>query len=174
MDKFRSMAIGLIIQCEGGSYVGTRSGVVYDDKGREIKTFTDRREPDEQASAHQINFIEAMRSRKPGDLNAEISDGHLSAALCHMANVSYRLGKQAKPDAMIQATQANPQLSDAFKRFQRHLGANEVDLGKTPAVLGPWVTMDPDSDKFVGEFAEQANRLSHRDYREPFVVPEVV
>jgi len=174
MDKFRSITTGIIIQCEGGYYVGSRMGAVYDNKGREITKFTDRRECDEQGSAHQANFVEAMRSRKAGDLNADILDGHLSAALCHMANVSYRLGTQARPDAMTEATQGNPQWSDAFERFRDHLGANGIDIGKTSAVLGPWVTMDSDADKFIGEFAEQANNLSRRNYRKPFVVPEIV
>ena len=173
MDKFRSINVGLIIQCEGGSYVGSRTGVVYDGKGREITTFTDRREPSEQVSPHQANFVKAMRSRNVGALNAEILDGHLSAALCHMANVSHRLGMQAEPNAMIEATQGNPQWSDAFGRFRHHLGANGVDLGKTHATLGPWVTLDSDSETFVGEFAKQANALSRRDYRRPFVVPEI-
>jgi predicted dehydrogenase len=174
MDKFRSITTGIMIQCEGGHYAGSRSGAVYDDKGREITTFKDRREPDERGSAHQANFVAAMRSRKVGDLNADILDGHLSAALCHMANVSYRLGTQAEPDAMMEMTGGNLQWSDAFERFRDHLGANGVDMGRTPAVLGPWVTMDSDADKFVGEFAEQANGLSRRTYRKPFVVPEIV
>ena len=173
MDKFRTITTGIMIQCEGGCYAGTRAAAVYDNKGREITTFTDRREPDEQASPHQVNFVQAMRSRKASDLNAEILDGHLSAALCHMANVSYRLGTESKPDAMIDATRGNPQWSDAFERFGDHLAANGIDLGKTPAVLGPWVTMDSDSDEFIGEFANQANELSRRGYREPFVVPEI-
>lgn len=174
MDKFGSIATGIIIQCEGGSYVGTRAGAIYDNKGREIKAFTDRREREKQASVHQANFVEAMRSRKPGDLNADIQEGHLSAALCHMANVSHRLGERVKLDAMIEATKANAQWSDAFERFRDHLGANGVDIAKTPAVLGPWLTMDSDTETFIGEFAEQANELSRRGYREPFIVPEII
>jgi predicted dehydrogenase len=174
MDKFRSIPMGIIIQCEGGHYLGTRTGTVYDNRGREITTFTDRRDPDEQGSAHQANFVEAMRSRKIGDLNADILDGHLSAALCHMANVSHRLGTEAEPAAMIEATRGNPQWSDAFERFRHHLGVNGIDIGKAPAVLGPWVTMDSGSESFVGDFSEQANSLSRRDYREPFVVPDIV
>jgi hypothetical protein len=53
------------------------------------------------------------------------------------------------------------------------MAANEIDLAKTPATLGPWVTMDPSAEEFVGDFAEQANALSRREYREPFVVPEM-
>jgi len=174
MDKFGSIATGIIIQCEGGSYVGTRAGAIYDNEGHEITKFTDRRECDQQASAHQANFVEAMRSRKPGDLNADIQDGHLSAALCHMANVSQRLGTQAEPDAMTETTLGDPRWCDAFERFRTHLGANGIDIDKTRAVLGPWVTMDSDTETFVDDFAEQANELSRRDYRAPFIVPETV
>ena len=42
---------------------------------------------------HFANFISAVQSRKPETLKAEILDGHLSSALCHLANVSYRLGR---------------------------------------------------------------------------------
>jgi predicted dehydrogenase len=175
MDKFRSIASGVMVQCEGGTYVGTsREGYIVDEQGRKIREFVDRRPKDEQESAHQANFVAAIRSRKPADLNAEVSDGHLSAALCHMANVSHRLGANSDPNAMIEATRGNPQWSDAYERFRHHLEANGVDLRKTPATLGPWVTMDSKSEKFVGEFADRANALSRREYREPFVVPEIV
>jgi len=43
--------------------------------------------------AHFANFIEAVRSRKNESLTAEIEQGHLSAALCHLANISFRLGR---------------------------------------------------------------------------------
>jgi predicted dehydrogenase len=46
-----------------------------------------------QDGDHFANFIEAVRSRKPEALNAEIEEGHLSSALCHLANVSYRLDR---------------------------------------------------------------------------------
>jgi predicted dehydrogenase len=42
---------------------------------------------------HFGNFIQAVRDRKPETLRAEILEGHLSSALCHLANVSYRLGR---------------------------------------------------------------------------------
>ncbi len=175
MDTFRSLTKGIVVQCEGGYYLnGSGPVAVFNNKGQKIKEFTDRRSPEEQGSAHQANFLDAMRSRKIDDLNAEILDGHHSAALCHMANVSYRLGKESNRNAMADATAGNPQMSDAFERLESHLAANEIDLTKTPAMLGPWVTMDPSSEEFVGDFAEQANTLSRRDYRAPFVVPEIV
>ena len=39
--------------------------------------------------------------------------------------------------------------------------------------MGPWLSFDPDGERFIGEFADQANALSRREYREPFTVPEV-
>ena len=73
----------------------------------------------------------------------------------------------------MEATKADPQCSDALERFNNHVAANGIDLAKTPAILGPWVTLDQNSQQFVGEFAEKANSLSRRTYREPFVVPEI-
>jgi predicted dehydrogenase len=45
-------------------------------------------------SEHFANFIDAIRSGKDSDLTCDILDGHLSAALPHMANISYRLGRE--------------------------------------------------------------------------------
>ena len=36
---------------------------------------------------------------KHEDLNCDITEGHLSAALCHLANISYRLGKEVARSA---------------------------------------------------------------------------
>lgn len=173
MDKFRTLTTGTIVQCEGGYYLsGGAMNAVFDRNDQKIKEFTDRSGADE-ASAHQANFIEAVRSRNTGQLNAEVLEGHYSAALCHMANVSYRLGGESQPEVIRGATRTNPQWSDACERFGAHLAANGIDLTKTPATLGPWVALDPDSEEFVGDLAERANSLSRRKYREPFVVPEI-
>ena len=39
------------------------------------------------------NFYEVVRSRKMEDLMAPIKYGHTGAALCHLGNISYRLGR---------------------------------------------------------------------------------
>jgi hypothetical protein len=90
-----------------------------------------------------------------------------------MANLSYRLGKQAAPEAIAASVKSQGDLADSFQRCREYLQANGVDLGATPAVLGPWLTFDPDQDRFTGDFADQANALSQRTYREPFVVPKL-
>jgi hypothetical protein len=117
--------------------------------------------------------VAAVRSRNADDLVAGALEGHLSAAGCHMANVSYRLGSQSPPEAILETIRANPELEDALERCRQYLRANGVDLGGTPAVIGPWVTLDPNQERFVGQFADRANQLSQRDYRKPFIVPDL-
>ncbi len=53
-----------------------------------------------------------------------------------------------------------------------HLKLNEVDLAATRARLGVALTMDPRSERFVGN--DKANAMLTRDYRKPYVVPEIV
>jgi hypothetical protein len=42
---------------------------------------------------HFRNWIGAVRSRKTEDLAADIEDGHLSSAMCHLGNIAYRTGR---------------------------------------------------------------------------------
>jgi predicted dehydrogenase len=41
--------------------------------------------------AHYQNFVDAIRANDPGKLTCGIEEGHLSSALPHLANVSYRV-----------------------------------------------------------------------------------
>ncbi|HCO96567.1 MAG TPA: dehydrogenase, partial [Phycisphaerales bacterium] len=52
-----------------------------------------------------------------------------------------------------------------------HLSLHDVDLNKTPMTLGPWLTMDSGTERFTGEFSDQANMYLSRNYRAPFTVP---
>jgi len=45
---------------------------------------------------HFANFISAVRTGKDDMLNCDINEGHFSAALPHLANISYRLGRELK------------------------------------------------------------------------------
>jgi len=167
MDKYRGVSIGAIVDCEGGSLVisGYTGSVVLDKDGAQLKKFTG-------ASSHFANFIDAVRSRKVSDLNADILEGHLSSALCHTGNISYRLGKKRSPERIDDAVKADKELADAIGRMEEHLAANNVDLKKTSATLGMVLKMDPQTERFSGN--RKANKLLTRDYRKPFVVPAKV
>jgi predicted dehydrogenase len=45
---------------------------------------------------HRAAFVAALRSRRPEDVRADILEGHLSSALCHLANASYRVGRSLR------------------------------------------------------------------------------
>jgi len=163
---YRRIRTYMVIECEGGYYAG---GWAYDYNDKKIRQFKVS-----GGGSHHANFIKAVRSRKVSDLNADILQGHLSTALCHMGNISYRLGQTASRDDVMDSVKSNKELPDAFERFQEHLLQNVVDVQKTPRILGPWLTMDSNAERFTGEFSDEANKHLSRDYREPFVVPERV
>jgi predicted dehydrogenase len=177
IGKYRNLESGMIIDCEGGCFAGDATGGTFFDKqGKEIKAIKPSYFGDAEAlvTRHFANFIEAVRSRKKDDLSAESLIGHRSVICCHLANTSHRLGKQSSPEAIAEATREKPELADAFERCRGYLRENGVDLSSTPATLGPWLSFDPDQEKFVGDFAEQANALAQREYRAPFIVPKIV
>jgi len=48
---------------------------------------------------HMRNFLAAVKSRRAEDLTCDIEVGASAAALCHLANISYRLGRKLTYDA---------------------------------------------------------------------------
>jgi len=169
-SHYKGTSFGIIIQCEGGYFAGGRGGGwAYDNKGKKIKQF-----PGDGGRGHQANFIKAVRSRKVGDLRADVLEGHVTATMCHMANISYRLGRREPPEKIADTVAGNKVLAEAFERCLKHLRANEVDLNRELMTIGPLLTFDKESERFVGEFSDMANRYLRRNYREPFVVPNEV
>jgi predicted dehydrogenase len=174
MGKFRNQNRGIVIDCEGGYFAGdASSGAFFDKTGKKVKDFAEENKSLGLETAHLANFFAAVRSRKANELAAEAMVGHHSTACCHMANVSHRLGQSARPEVIREKIQGSPQLTDAFERCREYLRENEVNLETTPAMLGPWVTFDPKQERFVQDHADEANALSRREYRRPFVVPKL-
>ncbi|MDP6557598.1 MAG: Gfo/Idh/MocA family oxidoreductase [Pirellulaceae bacterium] len=126
---------------------------------------------------HLFNFISAVRSRNVSDLRADILEGHLSTALVHMANTSYRVGTSHSAAEVRDAIQdRGSEAMETLGRFEQHLAANGADFSKSQMVLGPWLEMDSDREEFVGssDVVARANQLLRGEYRKPFVVPEQV
>lgn len=169
MDTYQGISIGKVIHCDRGYVVGSMaSHAAFDLAGKRIRDF--------KPTTPELgrNFIQAVRSRRAGDLAADILDGHLSAALVHLGNISHRTGRTIPDGEVRQRIQGNRELAAAYDRMKAHLAANGVDLDRTPATLGAMLTFDTAAERFVGEFSEPANRLVSRPYRPPFVVPEKV
>jgi hypothetical protein len=166
-SHYKGIRCGNVIHCEGGYFAFGQDGGgwVFDNDDKKVKQFKGG-----GAENHQQNFIDAVRSRKRGDLNAEVREGHLSSSLCHMGNISHLLGKKSSPESINNELKSHQGMTDAFERFQAHLDANEVDISKTKADLGRLLTMDPDKEEFTGWRADEANKLLTKKYRKSFVI----
>jgi predicted dehydrogenase len=139
---------------------------LFDPEGKLVSTFTGKTE------SHFANFLKAVRSRNVAELHADVLEGHQSTSLCHVGNISYRLGRPASPDEIRhQLTQlkVHDDVQETFERTRKHLVENSVDLEKSKLTLGPLLRLDSDKEKFLDH--TRANALLTREYRKPFVVP---
>ena len=174
MDHYRGVRIGIAIECEHGTFAGGGGGgVVYDGDGKRAKSFTSS-----GGGTHMANFIQAVRSRKAQDLKAPIAGGHLSSALCHLGNISYRLGTDTAAPEIAARVSSRPEMTETIERLESHLTANGVDLAQVKPTLGPVLTLLPGEERFASsseyDMAAFANRLLRDGYRPPYVVPEQV
>jgi predicted dehydrogenase len=65
------------------------------------------------------NFIDALRSRKPAELNAPIEEGAISTTLVHLANISYRLRRSVRFDAASYSCPGDAEANAMFRRQYR-------------------------------------------------------
>ncbi|CAN5645730.1 Gfo/Idh/MocA family oxidoreductase [soil metagenome] len=139
---------------------------LFDPDGNLVQSFSG---PSEN---HFANFLRAVREGDRQVLNADILEGHLSSGLCHVGNISYRLGTPEAPEAIarqLEDHKLHDEVVSTFDRLRDHLRDNEVDLEKTPLTIGPLLRLDSDREAFVDH--PEANALLTREYRRPFVVP---
>jgi hypothetical protein len=174
MDLYRGASIGVVVQYEGGHILcpDYNNAVAIDKAGKEIKKFDRAADSPIDSENHYENFIKAVRSRKTADLHGKVLDGHISSALCHTGNISYRLGKKLSPDSIAEKIKGNAEATDSFNRLAAHLDANGVDIKTEQLSLGEFLKMDPKTERFIGN--AEADQLLTREYRAPFIVPEKV
>ena len=175
LDHYRSVrGVGFAIECENGYFAGgAGGGWVYDRDGKKVKQFAS-----EGGGGHMENFIQAVRSRKKQDLRAPIDGGHVSSALCHLGNISHRLGTETAPTAIDAQMSSRADMAETLSRFESHLAANGVDLAQARPILGPVLDILPDEERFASrseyDLGFFANHLVRPEYRAPYVVPEKV
>jgi len=141
--------------------------MVFDLKGEMIKEFRG-------GGDHFDNFVQAVRSRRTKDLNSDAFQGHLSAALAHLANISYYLGEDNKVSvgeakSVLEKVKSRDHNIETLNRTVRHFKDNGVDLDKYPMSMGPLLRFDPEKEVFTNSAA--ANKILNREYRRPFVCP---
>lgn len=122
---------------------------------------------------HFANFIAAIRSRRTQDLNADILEGHYSSALCHLANMSFRLGETVAFNPRTRALGDNKEAHETLARLEEHLSqGHNLKLDSMTLRVGRKLEVDVAGEKILNN--SEANRLLTREYRAPFVVPDRV
>jgi hypothetical protein len=157
----------------GWIFVGTEGIIagtsLFDLEGKLVRTFTG------ESESHFANFLKAVRSRKVSELNADILEGHQSTALCHIGNISHRLGHlttSGEIEKELSQMKVREDALETFTRTRQHLVENNVDLEKSKLTLGPLLRLDAEEEKFLANAS--ADALLAREYRKPFVVPASV
>ena len=135
----------------------------------DVKAPTEPRGPGEGIFG---NFIACVRSRRPEELDAHILEGHYSSALCHLANISYRLGHDEPLTTKAAELGDNEEVHKTFEWFKDMLAGLGVKAESTTYRVGRPLKFDATAEKFIDD--PEADKLLTREYREPFVVPETV
>jgi predicted dehydrogenase len=139
------------------------SAIAYNNAGEVIRRF-------DAGGDHFGNFIKAVRDRKAEGLNADILEGHLSSALCHLGNISYRLGTKQSFASKPRLLEGDKEAVETLGRMQEHLKMNHIDA--PDYLLGRKLAIDVSAEAFVGD--KQADAMLTREYRKGFEVANVV
>ncbi|QDV26418.1 Gfo/Idh/MocA family protein [Aureliella helgolandensis] len=126
--------------------------------------------PQDYARDHFQNFIDCVRSRKSADLASDVLDGHRTAAVAHLGNISYRLGREASFSHFPQQLSDNQLAAESFDDMKQHLvDAAGLKLSQASYRLGPTLQFDSSTETFVD--SPEANQLLGGHYRPGFELP---
>lgn len=168
MDRYRGSRIGVIVQCEKGHVLipSYQQATAFDRNGEVIKNWN-------KGGDHMGNWVAAVLSNDRNQLNADIFEGHLSSAMCHLGGMSHRVGEKLSASQIADRVQQDPLLAGSFDRMAAHLRANDVEIDANPGAItmGQWLDVDPVSGEISNDAA--ANELVGRQQRTPFVVPDL-
>ncbi len=118
---------------------------------------------------HYGNFIRAVRSGRNEDLNAHILEGHLSSALCHLGNISYRLGSEQPFNKKTKAFGDDKEAYETFAKMEEHLKDNKLPLDSMKCRIGRKLMVDSQTERFIND--KEADAMLTREYRKGFEVP---
>jgi predicted dehydrogenase len=121
---------------------------------------------------HFTTYLKALRTRKLNYHEGEAEAGHVASSMCHLANISYKMGQKVPFNASTKAFGDDKAAAASFMRLEQHLCSNGLALEDTEYTLGADLQFDPKAERFTNNDA--ANRLLTREYRAPFVVPDRV
>ena len=177
-DYGESLLVFDVRGLSGKSNMGVSNHVYFDKNAKQKNTASHGLKgiKDPLADRGQVdifeNFIQAVRNRKEEHLDAHVYEGHVSSGLCHLANISYRLGEKSSFSKKNKAFGNNKKASEYFERMQEHLKENGLKLEETEYIVGRNLEFDAKTESIKGD--TEANELLTRNYRAPYIVPDKV
>jgi predicted dehydrogenase len=118
------------------------------------------------------SFINACRAGKPEMANGDMEVAHYSCLLGHVMNNSYRIGTK------VPFNKKAGRFGDDKLAYEEFMKVHEImrDGVGVPEdgaeyVVGPWLTFDPDTERFTGERADEANNLLRDPRNKEFDIP---
>lgn len=168
-EKYKDAGVGVIFYgSKGYAVMGSYDGgSVFDPDGNFVRKF-------DQGGDHFANFVHAVRSRDINELHADIEQGHLSSALCHLANISYRLGEPVSAREVqkrLESGTCKDECLETFDRVKQHLVANRINPDSVQLQFGAVLALDGKAETFTGAGSDKANPMLTREYRKGFEVP---
>jgi len=161
---------GNYIMCEKGYIkIARGGGAGYDLDGERVAHYKG-----DGGSTHAANFINAVKTGDNSSLAAEIEVGHQSTAMCHLANIAWRIGSAQPVEEIRSSLKGNEDAVNTLESVLAQLKFNQLDLAKFPLIAGPKLTYDNKAEQFTGAHADLANHYLRSAGRNEFVVPEKV
>ncbi|MDH3717536.1 MAG: gfo/Idh/MocA family oxidoreductase, partial [Planctomycetota bacterium] len=120
------------------------------------------------------SFIAAVRAGDPTMANGNALDAHYGCVMGHLINNSYRLGKKVAFNAKAASFGDNKDAAEHFLKLHEIM-RDGVGIPKNGAeyVVGPWLTFDPETERHIGDYADEANALLKDPNNPGFQVPSV-
>lgn len=119
---------------------------------------------------HHYNFLLAIRENDQSVARGELQEGILSSDLCHIANISYRVGTKGTMSAARTALldlDVPAMVMERFDALEENLTENKLDK---EIIIGETLDLQNNQEKpFVNNPA--ATALLATDYREGFELP---
>jgi hypothetical protein len=168
-DKYLGQGIGNTFHFEEGVVAG---GKFYPNGKDEPQGLASAKVEKQSRGGNFGEFIQRMRDRQIENFLWNLETAHYSAGLCHLGNISYRLGKEVPFGSNARPFGDNTAANETFERMRDHLKDNSLDLTATTYRLGRHLTFDGAKERFVDDV--EADRLLTRPPRPPFAVPEEV
>jgi len=164
MDSYEGLALGVFVECEGGSLRLPLQGpaLALGRDGRELRRF-------EGEGELLLEWLGALRVRRREALSCELETALRSSALVHLATASHRVGSALASEDLQRELASSARLTEAFGRMRLHLAGHGLDLTRARFTLGPCLVPDRSANCFRDHAA--ANALLAGQHREPWGLP---